>query len=846
MKKKKIVALTTATVISANMLPTGLLQVFADETTSEQEVIKVTEVEVPEVDEEISTYATTVDRNLNVTVNGVESPLGTIDGLTSNTITLNSKFEKKTLVWNKISNDEDVKLEIKAKSGYVCNVKSNIKLLANITPEIKGISIADQENEKSFGTGYEVTVKHFGIYSPTLSQVGDVETNIDITYKRRKNAQDIKLETVNVGDEGLVLPENLYFDENNNAAIDNGSTHTFTINPSENQEAYVTLNGAPVAVENNQFTVGAGELKVEFKEKVEKYNLDVEINGLGSILIGGKNISESQSIELNQNEDIVFTVKSGEGTYVSSVKLNEVELELNENGVYSAPYSDLENQKLEVTFAEKIETKVVFDSLRVPWNGQEQPLHYTIVGSDGQEVHNGTVKFERKILGIPYEVKPKDIDKYDFKVNFSENDKYKACEYSGTYEIYDNRQPVTIEFGELTKVYNGEVQKIEANVVNETGEIVGTADVTYKRKIDINDPFASLSTPGKDVGTHEFTATFKGNYDYKKTEVNGTLEITKCKPKIKVQNVTTSYTGNPIRTNVVVTPDCGYMNLYSGVDLKLSPMVYMDVNLGNDGLGKLISDAINKAEIGNIGDLKKLFESEVLTKLLEAAGIDVTDIKKALQYLPDDIKVSFGAPTEAGAYVSTAIVLDKNAEVAVGVGSLIVTKANKEIIFTADSLASGSKIKAGLNYKHEAIFKGTDQKVEVKYTGLTNKGKSYSSTEAPQVPGVYVATASFKGDKNYRPTIVAREFAITKSSSKIIIVSSSLKKYDGKDYELRAVVKDEQGNYIENAKLDITYIKGFKTSKTAKDIGTYFVTVKYDGDESNVGTITYMNLKISK
>ncbi len=64
--------------------------------------------------------------------------------------------------------------------------------------------------------------------------------------------------------------------------------------------------------------------------------------------------------------------------------------------------------------------------------------------------------------------------------------------------------------------------------------------------------------------------------------------------------------------------------------------MYIDVNLADDLIGKLISDLISNVDISSIADLKKLFENEELIKLLESAGIDISDITDDLKYLPDN------------------------------------------------------------------------------------------------------------------------------------------------------------------------------------------------------------------
>lgn len=245
--------------------------------------------------------------------------------------------------------------------------------------------------------------------------------------------------------------------------------------------------------------------------------------------------------------------------------------------------------------------------------------------------------------------------------------------------------------------------------------------------------------------------------------------------------------------------------------------------------------------------MKKIFGNETLLKLLELAKIDVSDITNALKFLPDDMALSFGAPVNAGAYVSTAVVIDKNAEVAVGVGGLLVTKANRNIVFTEDSLGSGDEVKPGQEYKMEAVIEGTEEKVEVKFTGLTRNGKAYSSTQAPKGAGVYVATAFVGSDSNYRADIAIRRFIIANSATSIDITSSNNKVYDGNAYEVETTVKDRDGKTIDNATVKYTYYKGLrKLSSAPTKVGTYRVIATYSGDNAHYGSTTSMKFNISK
>lgn len=669
-----------------------------------------------------------------------------------------------------------------------------------------------------------INTTKWGISSGTDEISSGLNTNMNIKFSANPLAQKITTEII--GNGTITAPEELYYD-NNQALIDRGTTHTFKINPGQNQEVTATLDGEPLEIsEDNTVTIGACHLKVEFTEAVQtdKYDLNLKT-------------------KVSKEYETTLTAIPDNGYYTSKVTLDGKEISANEDGTYTLPTTELDARELTIEFADKMEATIVIDELRLPYTGEEQELTYKVVVTDDEEITTGKAVFSKKnLLGQTIVYNLVEIGNHNFKATFAGNEKYKSCSLEGTLEIYDNREEVTIEFVETSKVYNGEVQTIEANVLNQDGEVVGQANVTYDFKVE-----HLLSPAGKDVGTYDVTAKFNGDKNYRSTELKGTIEITKCRPSVSVGAKTSSYTGKPIRSDIKITPNCGYIGLYTGVNTKLTPIVYVDVNLGDDTISKAISDLINKVEISTAGDLKEFFENESLVKLLELANIDISDVTNALKYLPDDMALSFGAPVNAGAYVSTAIVLDKNAEVTVGVGVLLVSKANRNIVFTEDSLSSGDKIKPGKEYKMSAIIEGTDEEVEVKFTGLTSKGKSYSSTVAPKEAGVYVATAYLSSNSNYRADIALRTFTISKSTSTIEITLSNDKVYDGNAYEVESVVKDRNGEIVEHANVKYTYYKGIrKLSAAPTEVGSYRVIATYSGDDAHYGSSTSMKFDISK
>lgn len=840
MKNKKIISLATASVLSANMMPLNLITSYADEVTEEEQVQQEITVE-QETLSKISTYDTTV-RTLSANIKQSDEKCGILKGLDSNQIVLKTVYNNVTSDWKGSKGEIDAEnssqaqvFEIVAKSGYKLQIKANASILSfvKINYEDLGIDL--------YATKANVQVNP--INSTSWSSFNkDYSGNIEINYKIKLDAKKITTEVI--GNGTIIAPEELYYD-NNEALIDKGTTHTFKINPGKNQEITATLDDEPLEVsEDNTVTIGAGHLKVEFTEAVEtdKYELNLKVGSNGKVNIENQNFTGNAATKVSKEYETTLIAKPDNGYYTSKVTLDGKELSANEDGTYTLPTTELDARDLEVEFAEKMEATIVIDTLRLPYTGEEQELIYKVVGTDDEEITTGKAVFTKKNLIGQTTYNPVEIGNHNFKATFAGNEKYRPCTLEGTLEIYDNREEVTIELVETSKVYNGEVQTIEANVLNSKGEVVGQADVTYDFKAE-----HLLNPAGKDVGTYDVTAKFKGDKNYRPAELKGTIEITKCKPKVSVGSKTSTYTGEPIRSDVKITPNCGYIGLYTGVNTKLTPVVYVDLNLGDDAISKTICDLINSMEISTAGDLKKIFENETLIKLLEAAKIDVSDVINALKYLPNDMALSFGAPVNAGAYVSTAVVLDKNAEVTVGVGALLVTKTNRNIVFTEDSLSSGGKVKPGQDYKISAIVEGTKEEVEVKFTGLTSKGKTYSSTTAPKEVGAYVATAYLSSNSNYRADIAVRRFTIAKSTSSIEITSTNNKVYDGNAYKVEAVVKDRDGNTVNNATVKYTYYKGLKKlSDAPTEVGSYRVVANYSGDDGHYGSSTSMKFDISK
>ncbi|MEI3233398.1 MAG: hypothetical protein V8S33_03020 [Intestinibacter bartlettii] len=93
--------------------------------------------------------------------------------------------------------------------------------------------------------------------------------------------------------------------------ISRGSTHTFNLEPAQGMEVKsATLDGEPVAIENNQVTVGKGHLKVVFGKVAVKHNLNINITGEGSVFIANQNITSTKDILINEGESYEFSLNS--------------------------------------------------------------------------------------------------------------------------------------------------------------------------------------------------------------------------------------------------------------------------------------------------------------------------------------------------------------------------------------------------------------------------------------------------------------------------------------------------------------------------------------------------------
>ena len=511
---KRIIALGLSAVITASAIPSNLIEVSAAEinkaqvedvltTEEDQDLVKENQEEKSseqqkdvEENEKIEVQSSSnqrtihekMTRTLTVNANIEGQQYGRIEGLDDGgKVTLNSEYENvdestrlgTTTYKGTLISKEEKQIIITPKEGYEFDTLKYTSLLTQASTTAKDFISVEKDGDVVI-----ITIKPITSESWTKNGLWD-ETNKNITINigLSKKVLSQKITTEVEGEGTITTDEDLVY-EDGAYVISRGSTHTFNLEPAQGMEVKsATLDGEPVAIENNQVTVGKGHLKVVFGKVAVKHNLNVNITGEGSVFIANQNITSTKDILINEGESYEFSLTPGEGYYVKSVKLDGVEIN---------PYK-IENiekdSNLEVVFAERMETTIEVGDLKVPYDGNEKTLSYKVIDSEGNVVEENNVVFKKKILGIPTKFNPVEVGTYDFEIQY------------------------------------------------------------------------------------------KGSESCKPSEYKGTFEITKCNPKVSVKNKQVTYDGNAVGLDVTVTPDCGYITVYTGVNVKLSPKIYVDLNL---------------------------------------------------------------------------------------------------------------------------------------------------------------------------------------------------------------------------------------------------------------------------
>ena len=292
------------------------------------------------------------------------------------------------------------------------------------------------------------------------------------------------------------------------------------------------------------------------------------------------------------------------------------------------------------------------------------------------------------------------------------------------------------------------------------------------------------------AGVQSIRVTYKGNAEYKPSQpTEGSITINKAKVKVHVKNASMYVSEAANGLNLVTTTPDDHFNtfvVYAGVTRNVTTAVYLQLPesyTSNQVLIKLLDKALEglgqptfteMMQNGiTLGQLRQLLKTKEIVDVLEKIGIDtgaLGQLIKVIDKLPavgDNLRIAVGVPNHAGAYSVTAITDNKNYNVGVGVGALVLKADKAKLVWKQDI---GKKISAAnaktADFAAELQMNGTavsDQSsVHVLYSGLTSKWKVYSSTTAaPTEPGRYVMTVVVLGG-NYQAAPITRSFQITK------------------------------------------------------------------------------------
>ena len=294
------------------------------------------------------------------------------------------------------------------------------------------------------------------------------------------------------------------------------------------------------------------------------------------------------------------------------------------------------------------------------------------------------------------------------------------------------------------------------------------------------------------AGVQSIRVTYKGSAEYKPSQpTEGSITINKAKVKVHVKSASMYVSEAANGLNLVTTTPDDHFNtfvVYAGVTRDVAPAVYLQLPesyTSNQVLIKLLDDALEKLKQPTftemmqngitLGQLRQLLKTKEIVELLEKIGIDtgaLGQLIKVIDKLPavgDNLRIAVGVPNRAGAYSVTAITDNKNYNVGVGVGALVLKADKAKLVWNRNigkkisaADAKNTDFDAKLQKMNGEAVPDQSSGVHVLYSGLTSKWKVYSSTTAaPTEPGRYVMTVVVLGG-NYQAAPITRSFQITK------------------------------------------------------------------------------------
>lgn len=290
------------------------------------------------------------------------------------------------------------------------------------------------------------------------------------------------------------------------------------------------------------------------------------------------------------------------------------------------------------------------------------------------------------------------------------------------------------------------------------------------------------------AGDQKIRVKFNGNAEYKPSGiVEASLKVNKGKIKIKVKNGNI-FAGEKDSTEKVhalttlnTTDNVDLYRIYSGLSSTVKSKLYLELpNSITDSRVVKILDPIAQSAFGaplsqvikggkvSFGQVRTFIQgitnSPALNWLANFGLIDkgaLNALNKTLVALKilDNAEVEFGVPRDAGLYTTFVVSNNPNYETAVGTGELLVRLNSKGTALTWNHNGTEGKkagtfalsdVQQNADWYTATLSVDGDTTIEqsgVRYhfTGITQKGKLFSSSKAPTEPGRYQETVRTSG-----------------------------------------------------------------------------------------------------
>lgn len=400
--------------------------------------------------------------------------------------------------------------------------------------------------------------------------------------------------------------------------------------------------------------------------------------------------------------------------------------------------------------------------------------------------YKAVLKVDGKEVAYPYTItNPSKV--YSIQVG------YKEADLAAT-EVH-LKNGVSVAYGTTNEQILSKVFK--EVVVAEGAEVAEDAPAL---NVAAQDCILSVNKGGLAIGENEVTVTYPGDgkyYDASSATV--TINVTKAKATVKVANNVVKY-GEKADIAVTTSPaGLDYITVIGGMDAYVSGFVSIDVPESTkntmrikdpitgavlfdayDKLCELIGDGVSAKEftsiIGQINDMVK--GNPIIDAAAGIAGFDITTLEQVVDILTKlpsmDVTITLGnTPKNAGLYLVGAVVTDSHYQTAVGFGSYtvmrksVITSSNISLGFINElpgksmTAAEAAKFDFSACVFDDGEIVVPEKGLSVTYTGLTSKGRIYSSKNAPTEAGSYVQTVALTLG-NYRAFPKSRTIKITK------------------------------------------------------------------------------------